>query len=273
MKLQHIALACLCTLLAAGVYLTIKSDMDAQLEEQKALNRQLVEQMRNLDRKMEAKTEVAAEAVPAAKPEVPKAAVAAAGAEEAVRPDDGVPAEAVAPAASAAVTVPVEPVREEIDPASEPGVTVRGGAAVNSVNAGAAPEIPGEGPVGERERDILNTSLPETDRTALETADVPDAGFAAGKRLTKTQQVVLAQPAIARISQNKEDAGFVVIDRGKRANLVKGDAFAVRRGTAIIGRVVIGDTVEDEMAVADIKNVVTGMTFEIGDEIIKFDQQ
>jgi hypothetical protein len=37
--------------------------------------------------------------------------------------------------------------------------------------------------------------------------------------------------------------------------------------------VVIGDTVEDEMAVADIKNVVTGMTFEIGDEIIKFDQQ
>jgi hypothetical protein len=273
MKLQHIALACLCTLLAAGVYLTIKSDMDAQLEEQKALNRQLVEQMRNLDRKMEEKTEVAAEAVPAAKPEVPKAVVAAAGPEEADRPGDGVPAEAVVPAASAAVTVPVEPGRGEIDPASEPGVTVRGGAAVNSVNAGAAPEALGAGLEGERERDILNTSLPETDRAALETADVPDAGFAAGKRLTKTQQVVLAQPAIARISQNKEDAGFVVIDRGKRANLVKGDAFAVRRGTAIIGRVVIGDTVEDEMAVADIKNVVTGMTFEIGDEIIKFDQQ
>lgn len=266
MKLQHIALACLCTLLAAGVYLTIKSDMDAQLEEQKALNRQLVEQMRNLDRKMEEKAEVAAEAVPAAKPEVPKA-VASVDPAEAVRPREGVPA------ASAAVTVPVEPGREEIDPASEPGVTVRGGVAVNSVNAGVAPEAPGVGSEGERERDILNTSLPETDRAALETADVPDAGVAPGKRLTKTQQIVLAQPAIARISQNKEDAGFVVIDRGKRANLVKGDAFAVRRGTAIIGRVVIGDTVEDEMAVADIKNVVTGMTFEIGDEIIKFDQQ
>lgn len=271
MKLQHIALACLCTLLAAGVYLTIKSDMDAQLEEQKALNRQLVEQMRNLDRKMEEKTEVAAEAVPAAKPEVPKA-VASVDPAEAVRRGEGVPADS-GEMASAAVTVPVEPGREEIDPASEPGVTVRGGAAVNSVNAGAAPEAPGVGLEGERERDILNTSLPETDRAALETADVPDAGFAAGKRLTKTQQIVLAQPAIARISQNKEDAGFVVIDRGKRANLVKGDAFAVRRGTAIIGRVVIGDTVEDEMAVADIKNVVTGMTFEIGDEIIKFDQQ
>jgi hypothetical protein len=150
---------------------------------------------------------------------------------------------------------------------------VRGGTAVNSVNPGAAPEVPGEGLAGERERDILNTSLPETDRAALETAAVPDAGFAAGKRLTKTQQIVLAQPAIARISQNKEDSGFVVIDRGKRANLVKGDAFAVRRGTAIIGRVIIGGTVEDEMAVADITSVVTGMTFEVGDEIIKFDQQ
>jgi hypothetical protein len=272
MKLQHSALACLCTLLAAGVYLTIKSDMDAQLEEQKALNRQLVEQMRNLDRKMEEKTEVAAEPAAAVKPEVAKAAAAVEPA-VAVAPGDGVLADPGVPSASAAVTVPVEPGREEIDPASEPGVTVRGGAAVNSVNAGVAPEAPGLGLEGERERDILNTSLPETDRAALETADVPDAGVAPGKRLTKTQQIVLAQPAIARISQNKEDAGFVVIDRGKRANLVKGDAFAVRRGTAVIGRVVIGDTVEDEMAVADIKNVVTGMTFEIGDEIIKFDQQ
>ena len=39
------------------------------------------------------------------------------------------------------------------------------------------------------------------------------------------------------------------------------------------GRVVIGDTIEDDMAVADIKSVVTGMQLEVGDEIIKFDQQ
>jgi hypothetical protein len=124
----------------------------------------------------------------------------------------------------------------------------------------------------ERERDILNNSTPEAERTALETAGVPEAA-PSGRRLTKTQQLVLAQPAIARISENKEDTGFVIIDRGTRAKLVKGDAFAVRRGTAIIGRVAIGDTIEDDMAVADIKSVVTGMQLEIGDEIIKFDQQ
>ena len=124
----------------------------------------------------------------------------------------------------------------------------------------------------ERERDILNNSTPEAERTALETAGTPEAA-PSGRRLTKTQQLVLAQPAVARISENKEDTGFVIIDRGTRAKLVKGDAFAVRRGTAIIGRVVIGDTIEDDMAVADIKSVVTGMQLEVGDEIIKFDQQ
>ena len=250
MKLQHIALACLCTLLAAGVYLTIKSDMDAQLEEQKAYNRKLIEQMSSIEKRIEDQS-------------APAAAPAAAPAIAAVVPTvTDVPEASIPPAAP----------RKEINPDSTPGATVRSGTAINSADPGAAPPELSSAEMEERERDILNNSPPEAERTALETAGVPDAA-PSGRRLTKTQQLVLAQPAIARISENKDDTGFVVIDRGTRAKLVKGDAFAVRRGTAIIGRVVIGDTIEDDMAVADIKSVVTGMQLEVGDEIIKFDQQ
>lgn len=252
MKLQHIALACLCTLLAAGVYLTIKSDMDAQLEEQKAYNKQLIEKMSSIEKRIEEQ--------PAATP--PAAAPAIAAVPSVVPTVTDVPEASIPPAAP----------RKEIDPDSPPGATVRSGTAINSADPGAAPPELSSSEMEERERDILNNSTPEAERTALETAGVPDAA-PSGRRLTKTQQLVLAQPAIARIAENKDDTGFVVIDRGTRAKLVKGDAFAVRRGTAIIGRVVIGDTIEDDMAVADIKSVVTGMQLEVGDEIIKFDQQ
>jgi hypothetical protein len=255
MKLQHIALACLCTLLAAGVYLTIKSDMDAQLEEQKAYNKQLIEKMSSIEKRIEDQPAAAAPAAPAAAPAV--AAVPSV-----------VPTVTDVPEAPATPAAP----RKEINPDSPPGATVRSGTAINSADPGAAPPELTTGEMEERERDILNNSTPEAERTALETAGVPEAA-PSGRRLTKTQQLVLAQPAIARISENKEDTGFVIIDRGTRAKLVKGDAFAVRRGTAIIGRVAIGDTIEDDMAVADIKSVVTGMQLEVGDEIIKFDQQ
>ena len=255
MKLQHIALACLCTLLAAGVYLTIKSDMDAQLEEQKAYNKQLIEKMSSIEKRIEEQ--------PAATPPAAPAATPAIAAVPAVVPTvTDVPEASIPPAAP----------RNEINPDSPPGATVRSGTAINSADPGAAPPELSSAEMEERERDILNNSTPEAERTALETAGVPDAA-PSGRRLTKTQQLVLAQPAIARISENKEDTGFVIIDRGTRAKLVKGDAFAVRRGTAIIGRVAIGDTIEPDMAVADIKSVVTGMQLEVGDEIIKFDQQ
>jgi hypothetical protein len=255
MKLQHIALACLCTLLAAGVYLTIKSDMDAQLEEQKAYNKQLIEKMSSIEKRIEDQPAAAAPAAPAAAPAVATV-------------PSVVPTVTDVPEAPAPPAAP----RKEINPDSPPGATVRSGTAINSADPGAAPPELTTGEMEERERDILNNSTPEAERTALETAGVPEAA-PSGRRLTKTQQLVLAQPAIARISENKEDTGFVIIDRGTRAKLVKGDAFAVRRGTAIIGRVAIGDTIEDDMAVADIKSVVTGMQLEIGDEIIKFDQQ
>ena len=238
MKLQHIALGCLCVLLAAGVYLTIKSDMDAQLEEQKAYNKQLLDQMRTMEKRMEDK--------PAPPPPAPPAADVAA-----------TPSPAANPAAAPSSTT--------VKPPTPTGV------AINSPSVTAAPPELTPGSLEEREQDILNNSLPGAERTAIESAAPP--AVESGRRLTKVQQLVLAQPAIARISQNKEDAGFVVVDRGKRANLMKGDAFAVRRGTAVIGRVVIGDTIEDEMAVADIKSVVTGISFEEGDEIIKFDQE
>ena len=68
--------------------------------------------------------------------------------------------------------------------------------------------------------------------------------------------------------------GFVILDRGLNANLAKGDAFAVRRGTALIGRVTIGETIEETRCVAEVipRHLVKGMVLAKGDEIIKFDQ-
>ena len=161
MKLQHIALACLCTLLAAGVYLTIKSDMDAQLEEQKAYNKQLIEKMSSIEKRIEEQPAAPAPAAPAATPAV-------AAVPPVVPTVTDVPEAATPPAAP----------RKEINPDSTPGATVRSGTAINSADPGAAPPELSSAEMEERERDILNNSTPEAERTALETAGVPDAADA-----------------------------------------------------------------------------------------------
>jgi len=69
-------------------------------------------------------------------------------------------------------------------------------------------------------------------------------------------------------------AGFVVLDEGQNKGIAKGDRFAVRRGTVIVARIVVGNTVEPSQCVADIvpNTLVSGMSIKNGDDIIQFDR-
>ena len=73
--------------------------------------------------------------------------------------------------------------------------------------------------------------------------------------------------------------GFGAGNRRVRKFIAHDDDFvpgmdAVRRGTALIGRVTIGDTIEETRSVAEVipRHLVKGMVLQKGDEIIKFDQ-
>ena len=94
--------------------------------------------------------------------------------------------------------------------------------------------------------------------------------------MTKEQELIMAQPSIAKVKDANPAAneGFVILDHGSNANLAPGDSFAVRRGTAIIGRVIIGQTVEVTQCVGEVlpQKLVAGMVVQKGDELIKYDR-
>jgi hypothetical protein len=94
------------------------------------------------------------------------------------------------------------------------------------------------------------------------------------ERLSKIQSLIKAQPAIARVketgAQNGENSDFVVLDRGLQANLAAGDKFSVRRGTIVMGTIVIGDTIMENECVANVEKLTEGASVKKGDEIIKW---
>jgi hypothetical protein len=266
MKLTHFAVTGLVLLLAAGAYLVMQTDMDGRMKEMQA----------DYDRKLEL-IEKAHKQAPTAIANTAEAARAKVNEAEA--------------AAKAAVASGANKVNKTLP--DDPAVSE----ALNNVKAtlknkatelaaktegteGAAPgdstdptEIPAD--LLEKERDILNSSGVGTERIGEESGVL--AGDAPpGKTLSNLQSLVVAQPRIARVkvTSKAEQADFVVLDQGSDVGLVKGDSFAVRRGTAVIGRVVIGDTIEKDQCIANIipEKLVTGMVLEVGDEIIKFDR-
>ncbi len=220
MKLQHFALACLFILLSAGVYLTMKTDMEASREEQQRFNEKLLDR---LDKLGSGKKEDAPAAAPTALPAEPVAVVA----------------EPPAAPETAGAPVPL------------------------------APPVSAEGALLEKEERLLRGIAPaEATETIAEAADASTA-----PKISRLQERIKQQTAIAKISDARTSADFVVIDAGKNANITPGDIYAVRRGTAIVARLVIGDTVEANEAIANVKKLVTGMTLQNGDELILFDEQ
>jgi hypothetical protein len=265
MKLTHFAMGALFLLLTAAIYLTMQSDMDGRIEEMKADYERRLDAIENA-RKTQPAPPVAvpgvADAVKAPPGKATEASkvgasnVAVAANETAVDP---AVREALKNVRSKVAASPDEPPANDIADAGNPGAT--------------AADLPAK--LLEKEHNILDSTGIGVERIAEDTAAVIGAA-PAGEKLTTVQSLVAAQPRIARIKNADEanKSGFVVLDRGLDANLAKGDSFAIRRGTAIIGRVVIGDTIHETECVADvvIDKLVTGMSLKTGDEVIKFDR-
>jgi hypothetical protein len=88
--------------------------------------------------------------------------------------------------------------------------------------------------------------------------------------LTDLQKQLLGMPAFAKVVESHIDQGFAVISAGKNKQLTNGMKFDVRRGNGLVGRVIVGDTIEAAEAVVDIDTSATlpGVRIEVGDELI-----
>ena len=91
------------------------------------------------------------------------------------------------------------------------------------------------------------------------------------KNYNTLQVKIKSLPSIAKIKSFNADYGFVELDAGKNKNLETGMPFAIRRDAMIVGRVKIGETIEDGSSIADVNSVVLGVVLQAGDEIIQMD--
>lgn len=93
---------------------------------------------------------------------------------------------------------------------------------------------------------------------------------AAAAPLTALQKQLLGMPAAAKVIEVQRDQGFAVINAGKDKQITPGMKFDVRRGDGLVGRVIVGDTIDAAEAVVDIDNSVAlpGVRIEVGDELI-----
>lgn len=88
--------------------------------------------------------------------------------------------------------------------------------------------------------------------------------------LTSLQKQLLGMPAVAKILDVQKDQGFAVIDAGKNKQLQPGMKFDVRRKDSLVGRVIIGDSVDAAESVVDIdlSASLPGVSIEAGDELV-----
>lgn len=88
--------------------------------------------------------------------------------------------------------------------------------------------------------------------------------------LTPIQKQVKDAKPMGKIKAVVKEQGFVVLDVGSNQGLKKGQPFDIRRGNAVLAKVLVTDTIEPNEAVADLDlaSIPAGVTLEPGDEII-----
>lgn len=240
MKLTQFATAAVIVLLVVAGYLTIKSDQDARQDAQNTFNKELLARMEDLGKK-----QVAPVPSPPPAPAVPTTPTAPATGE-------GANAGAGSQRKGASAPAPMVPMA----PADDPRLS--------------ALESPG---ITENEREVLN--LGANDRVAKESLDLPAA--LDGQALNAVQSRIVAIPAIGQVKEFSEKDGFniIVLNCGKNRGLKAGDPFALRRRSAIVGRVTISETLDDTQAVADLVpgSMQPGMTPQRGDDVVQWDEQ
>lgn len=101
------------------------------------------------------------------------------------------------------------------------------------------------------------------------TPDTPPPA-AAPAPLTALQKQLLGMPAVAKVIEIHPEQGFGVISAGRNKQLTKGMKFDVRRGEGLVGRVIVGETIEEAESVVDIdiSAALPGVRIEAGDELI-----
>ncbi len=173
------------------------------------------------------------------------------------------PPAAVAPAAPAPLVTPVPA------PPRDPAAAAALAAAAN-IPPGAPMAAEDDPRMLEDERNVLNLGTP--DRVAADSLNLPSTPE--GQTLTKIQQHIVALPAIASVKEYAEKQGMLVLDRGTNANLRAGDQFALRRKTAIIGRIRISETILPTESIADVMpgSMPVGMLPAAGDDAIQFEE-
>lgn len=89
--------------------------------------------------------------------------------------------------------------------------------------------------------------------------------------LTAQQSQLLSLPAIAKVKEAFPNDGFVLIDSGSRKQLTAGMQFDIRRGAALIARITLTDSIEEDEAIADIqpRTLTPGVTPKAGDDIVQ----
>lgn len=261
MKLTHIALAGLILLVAAGVYLTLQTDMDGKVEQMKA---DFERENQRRDRELK---ETIAKANADAREAADKARALAIAAEGAGDPDAAPPV--VNPPQDPSVKQALGKVKSLVTPGPPP---------LETEPAPAAAPADINSAVLEKEEEVIHTAREEAERIARETTELNNAPVEApaADKLSNLQSLIVAQPYIARVSDARpaDNTDFIVLDAGSNKALKPGDRFALRRGTAIIARIVIGDTVRENQCVANVvpRSLVTGIIIRPGDEVIKFDR-
>ncbi|RBP45273.1 hypothetical protein DES53_103271 [Roseimicrobium gellanilyticum] len=126
----------------------------------------------------------------------------------------------------------------------------------------ATPPSPGYGAAGTPAGSIPGTiSLPPGMNPADLTPPPP---------ATPRQRMIASAPVLAKVTEYQKEFGFVVINAGAKRKLEKDMTFAIRRGSAIIGRIKVTE-VSEEGSVADlpVDTVPSGVTIEVGDEVIQ----
>ena len=102
------------------------------------------------------------------------------------------------------------------------------------------------------------------------TPALPASSGPAAAPLTDLQKQLMGAPTLAKVIESHVDQGFAVISAGKDKQLSSGMKFDVRRGNGLVGRVIVGETIDAAESVVDIDTSVTlpGVRIEAGDELI-----
>jgi hypothetical protein len=139
--------------------------------------------------------------------------------------------------------------------------------------ASISPPAPGsiapQAPAAELPTDGAST-LPGGGMTIPKTIVEAEAKGINTNTLTPIQKQVQDAKPVGKIKAVVKEQGFVVLDVGSNQGLKKGQPFDIRRGNAVLAKVIVTDTIEPNEAVADLDlaSIPAGVTLEPGDEII-----